>query len=163
MSCPCEPIEIVITSLGPQDDDLRVTIGRTVVYNPKANVSWYVGEQTVRGVSINPDWATSGFRVARINIERDVHSKIHCRIMPGTTVKVDTVDAWGNGWQTSQWRAEVFWSGGRRWSTTGGAVSAGTSVASNAGIPNYYLGGPYFETYIPNGEFVIPCAPKRQT
>lgn len=160
--CCCEPMEILITSQDFQDDDIRVRVNNTTVFDPRCNVGWYRGEITEIGnPAFNSGYATGGFRVARIDVARDVHAVHHCRVRPGAVISVDTFDGWSGTWQTAPWVAELRWRCGAVWMTEGGALATGDSILmQDTSDPNYYALGPYFDHYIPNGSFVVPCPPR---
>lgn len=133
--CDCEPVEVLITSLGPQDDDLRVRVNNTVAFDGRMNVGWYSGEGGVYGAAgFNPLWATSGFRVVRLT--REVMHALGCRVLPGAVISVDVFDGWAGSWLTSPWRAEIFWNTGEISTFTGGS---GTTGASVLGMPTMVL------------------------
>lgn len=122
----CEPLEVVITSLGPQDDDLRVRVNSTTVFDPRCNIGWYKGEVADLGnPGFNSGWATGGFRVARIT--REMMARVGCKIGVGSRISVDVFDGWGPGWRTSRWRADVRWEGGRVSTLYGGQDATGLS------------------------------------
>ena len=125
--CECEPVEVLVTSLGPQVDDLRVRVNNTVVFDARCNSGWYSGEVDDRG---NPAFnllaQTQGFRIARIT-RAMVHAQ-GCRILPNSVISVDVFNGWGGGWVTSPWCADVTWSNGFVRSFQGGWSSSGPSI-----------------------------------
>ena len=125
--CECEPLEVLITSLGPQDDDLRVRVNNTVAFDGQCASGSYSGEVSDPGnASFNPLWQTSGFRVVRMT--REVMHALGCRIIPGAVISVDVFDLGGGVWQTSPWRAEVKWSNGEVSTCTGGGSASGEAA-----------------------------------
>ena len=122
-----EPMETLITSLGTQDDDLRVSVDGVPVFDGRCNVAWYYGETSDPGnASFNPLFATEGFRVVRIT--RAMTHALGFRILPGAVISVDVFDGWGGTWQTSPWRADITWASGLTTSIEGGWDSEGDSI-----------------------------------
>jgi hypothetical protein len=144
------PVELLIESLGPQDDDLRIKIDGVTVSDTRLNVAWYQGE-TIRGAfNQHGGWATSGFRTIRIRNE-----DIAFAMDVGSLVTVDVFDGWGDGWRTSPWTATVRWPDERTTSASGGSIRSGTSPVPSTGAGNYFTTGPHFEHYIENGGFTV--------
>ncbi len=157
-ACCCGRVEeILITSLDPQDDDLRVRVGGITVWDRRYNVSWYFGENGEYGnTAYNPAWATSGFAAARIT--RAMAAAAGAALVSGAEVQVDVLDGWGGGWRTSPWEAVITYSSGPPAAASGGAASSGSSApdANPAAPPDPYTYGPHFLAYHSNGSFVIP-------
>ena len=56
------PEKIIVQSLGPQDDDMRLQIGGVDIFNPKQCILWYKGALDV-GPDFNPNFRNLGFRL----------------------------------------------------------------------------------------------------
>lgn len=145
-----EPLEIHIYSLGPQDDDLRVSVDGIPVFDGRCNVSWYYGETSERGnANFNLHWETDGFRIVRLT--RRMTHVMGCRVLPGTLISVDVFDGWGGTWRTSPWIAHIYWANGAITEISGGWVSSGESVGTppvtTDYFPGYLDGNTFFSRY----------------
>ena len=56
------PEKIIVTALGPFDDDMRLRIGEVDIFNPQRAADWYRGSVDLPPGG-NPNWRTSGFRI----------------------------------------------------------------------------------------------------
>lgn len=150
------PEKIIVRSLGPQDDDLRLRINEVDIFNPKRNVSWYRGSVDLPPQG-NRDWRTSGFRIGVVTKAEAI--KAGAKWTLGATVNVDTFDGWGNGYQTSPWVATVILNGGKTRRYKGGVSFSGSTKLKNRYTPpppaRYFQTGPHFENYYPNGSFIL--------
>lgn len=139
--------EILISSLGPQDDDLMVKIDGVVVADPRYNVGRYNGE--VNNVA-NPGFATSGFRVIRLP---NPIGQI------GSLVEVFVFDGYASLWRSSRWTARVTFSDGKIFLTSGGQTRSPQSSVWGLPSPipgNYYTTqGGWYVQYYENGSFTI--------
>jgi len=100
-ACACRAVrEMLITSLGPNDDDLRVDVADRVVSDTRLNVSSYTGE-SIGAPGSNPNWPTSGFRVVRLAAPG----------YEGQIVQIFTTDVGGNC-QQSPISVRVEWEDG---------------------------------------------------
>jgi len=99
------PEKIIVKSLGPQDDDMRLRIGGVDIFNPQRNVSWYIGSDDVspRG---NRNWQHVGFRKAIVTRSEAIAAGAKWEL--GATVSVDTFDGWGRNYRTAPWIATVI-------------------------------------------------------
>jgi len=148
------PEKIIVTALGPFDDDMRLRIGEVDIFNPQRNVSWYRGFQDLPPQG-NPNWQTSGFRIGIVTRSEAIAAGADWTL--GATVSVDTFDGWGDNYRTSPWTATVILNGGSTSRYSGGSSSTGSSEYQRPrpSPPNYYQTGPHFISYIPNGSFKL--------
>ena len=150
------PEKIIVKSLGPQDDDMRLRIGEVDIFNPKRNVSWYRGSVDLPPQG-NPSWQTFGFRVGIVTRSEAIAAGANWTL--GSTVNVDTFDGWGNGYRTSPWIATVILNGGKTTRHKGGVNFSGSSQIKNQYTPpppqGYFQTGPHFANYYSNGSFTL--------
>jgi hypothetical protein len=119
--------EILIRSMGVQDDDLRVRVRGVTVFDTRYNVGWYRGE-TFLTSAIPPFPAieqSDHWRVARVTSAMLAAAG---GATAGDLVEVDVFDGWGDSWRTAPWVATVKWTDGRVTTHTGGVASTGASV-----------------------------------
>lgn len=166
---PADPpyvAELLIESLGPQDDDLRVTVGGVVVSDTRWNAGWYNtdGENrreypTGTFPPVIPPWPTiTSASWRKIRVTAAQADALGLRMVSGMEVEVDVLDGWASNWQTSPWRATVTWSDGLMEAHDGGLASAGTSsvaLPQNYATSGYFSTGPHLLDYHPNGIFVL--------
>jgi hypothetical protein len=150
------PEKIIVSALGPFDDDMRLSIGGVDIFNPQRNVSWYNGSVDLPPQG-NRGWRTAGFRVGVVTRSQAIAAGADWDL--GATVNVDTFDGWGNGYMTSPWTATVVLSGGRPSIHSGGVSFSGQSSTANRYTPpppaGYFQTGPHFADYYPNGSFTL--------
>jgi hypothetical protein len=102
--CLCDPVRtLYITSLGPQDDDLRVDVFKNgswvTISDTLQNVSAYNGTVVGGFLNFNPSWPTSGFRALELQLPG----------VKGDPVRVWTADL-GGFCTTSQYTVKiVYW------------------------------------------------------
>ena len=148
--------KIIVSALGPFDDDMRLSIGGVDIFNPQRNVSWYRGSVDLPPQG-NRDWQTTGFRVGIVTRSQAIDAGADWAL--GATVNVDTFDGWGNGYMTSPWIATVVLNGGETSRHFGGVSFSGESSIFNQYTPpppkGYFQTGPHFENYYPNGSFTL--------
>jgi hypothetical protein len=116
------------------DDDIRVRVDGRTVYDPRRNVGWYPS------ANVTLDQNTAG-------------------IVDGSLVEIDTFDGWSSGWQSKPWTATVTWSDGHQRVFGGGSLLSGPSPIIQPRSPAYFLFGPHFLFYIPNGSFIANRLP----
>lgn len=143
---PADPpyvAELLIESLGPQDDDLRVTVGGVVVSDTRWNAGWYSADgehprENPPGTfpPVIPPWPGT-FAPRKIRVTAAQAEALGLRMVSGMEVEVDVFDGWAVGWQTAPWRATVTWSDGLVEMHTGGWASSGSSAAPAA--PSTYF------------------------
>jgi len=128
-------IQIQIFFTGPVDDDVRVTVGGVVAYDPERNIGMYNPTQTA---AYPPIILTAGKN--------------------GDVVLVDCFDGWPAGYVTSGWTAYVY-SGGKLVQTVAHLVAAFhgvSSISQPSPVPtNYFNGLPPIKDYYPMGSFTI--------
>jgi len=148
------PEKIIVTSLGVQDDDIRLQIGGVDIFNPQRNVSWYIGSNDVKPRS-NRNWRHRGFRKAIVTRSEAFTAGAKWEL--GATISVDTFDGWGGNYKTSPWVATVILNGGKVTFHKGGVTFSGSSKSpSPRPFPsNYFSTGPHFADYYPNGSFTM--------
>jgi len=150
------PEKIIVTALGPFDDDMRLRIGEVDIFNPQRGADRYRGSVDLPPGG-NPDWRTSGFRIGIVTRSEAIAAGADWAI--GATVNVDIFDGWAVEYRTSPWTATVIWNGGRTTRHSGGSSSTGSSEGPppppQPYTPNYYRTGPHFISYIPNGSFTL--------
>jgi hypothetical protein len=148
------PEKIIVSALGPFDDDMRLRIGQVDIFNPQRNVSWYRGSVDLPPQG-NRDWRTTGFRVGVVTRSEAIAAGADWDL--GATVNVDTFDGWGNGYMTSPWTATVILSGGETSKHSGGFSFSGKSDRQFTPPPpaGYFQTGPHFADYYPNGFFKL--------
>ena len=148
------PEKIIVKSLGPQDDDMRLRIGGVDIFNPQRNVSWYIGSDDVspRG---NRNWQHVGFRKAIVTRSEAIAAGAKWEL--GAKISVDTFDGWGRNYRTAPWIATVISNGGETTRHTGGVTFTGDSKSpSPRPFPsNYFSTGPHFANYYSNGSFTL--------
>lgn len=136
---PAEPpyvTELFIQSLGVQDDDLRVTVGGTVVSDTRWNQGWYNADgehprEYPAGVfpPTIPPWPTiTAASWRKIRVTDAQAAALGLRMVAGMEVEVDVFDGWASDWRTSPWRATVTWSDGLVETCDGGWASSGSSA-----------------------------------
>jgi len=119
--------EILIRSMGVQEDDLRVRVRGVTVFDTRYNVGWYRGE-TFLTAAIPPIPAydqADHWRVARVT---EAMLAVAGEAAAGDLVEVDVFDGWGGAWRTAPWVATVTWTDGRVTTCTGGVTSTGESA-----------------------------------
>jgi len=148
------PEKVIVASLGPQDDDMRLQIGGVDIFNPQRNVSWYIGADDVspRG---NRNWPNVGFRKAIVTRGEAIAAGAKWEL--GATVSIDTFDGWGRNYRTAPWIATVILNSGKTTRHEGGVTFTGDSKSSSPSpFPsNYFSTGPHFADYYPNGSFTL--------
>lgn len=105
-ACAAPITELLIESLGPQDDDLRADVlrqGRAAwetLSDTRLNVSAYFGETESpdRAIGFNNAWPTAGFRVLRIGSA--------ARLRTGDLIRLWVADL-GGGCQCSPCRVTI--------------------------------------------------------
>tara|TARA_R110000782_G_scaffold26731_1_gene68269 strand:+ start:14 stop:616 length:603 start_codon:yes stop_codon:yes gene_type:complete len=150
------PEKIIVKSLGPQDDDMRLQISGVDIFNPQRNVSWYRDSVDLPPQG-NRDWQTTGFRVGIVTRSQAIAAGADWAL--GATVNVDTFDGWANGYRTSPWIATVILNGGNTTRHSGGVNFSGSSKIKNQFTPpppaGYFQTGPHFANYYSNGSFTL--------
>lgn len=129
------PIRIELQALGTMDDDIRLSIGGVDIFNPKAILTSY-----------------DGFRSASVT-RAEALSK-GAKWEYDAIVKVDVFDGWGNRYRTAPWIVSLFFADNTVTKKKGGKLGVGVSSGQRP-VPagDYYLTGPHFEDYYPNGQF----------
>ncbi len=147
------PEKIIVQSLGPQDDDMRLQIGGVDIFNPKQCVLWYNGDLNV-GPDYNPNFRNTGFRLCIVTRAEAIKAGANWEL--GATVDVDTFDGWGGSYRTASWFATVILNGGATSRHQGGVTFTGDSIEPRPQpTGDYYRTGPHFESYYPNGSFTL--------
>lgn len=140
---------VVITSLGPQDDDLRITNGNVVLSNTQLNLAWYNEETQIwfppSTGTLNNNSTTTGFRKIILT----------SGLAYGDTLFVDVADCWATSWRSSTWQAVITWGDGTTTTKNGGVNASGTSATPSTGASDYYTTGPHFAEYHANGSFTL--------
>lgn len=147
---------MLIESLGPQDDDLRVDVGGRVISDTRRNVSSYVGEALI-DYGGNPSWSTSGFRVLRLSNPGQ----------RGEQVQVYVTDV-GGGVVLSPYRVTLTYADGSQrilfagrslsfnppsWPAGTLSLIPGQELLSNTSRPSAPPGSP--PIWVPNGAFTL--------
>lgn len=149
-----KPVSLVWQALAHVDDDVRLSIDGVPIANKRENVGWYNGATTVFPPGpTNSLFTVTGFR--RIDIDAAAATALGGLWRYGATIQVDTYDGWGPNWRGAPWQATITFSDGSTAVKTGGSLAGGASVAPNSGFPIYFLTGPHFDTYYPNGSFAL--------
>jgi hypothetical protein len=136
------PEKFIIKMLGPTDDDIRLRIGNTVLFDPK------------RGAD-KPFQRDKVFRSATITRSEAIAAGADWKL--GATVNVDTFDAFPNYYASAPWFVTIILNGGSTSRKTGGSTVNGKSL-TQISLPapaGYYSGGPKLNDYHPNGSFTL--------
>lgn len=136
------PEKIIIKMLGVTDDDIRIRIGDTVLFDPR------------RGAN-KPFPRDQVFRSAIITRSEAIAAGADWRL--GATVNVDTFDAFPNYYASAPWAVTIILNGGSTSRKTGGStVNGKSSIQISQPAPaGYYSGGPKLNDYYPNGSFTL--------
>jgi hypothetical protein len=106
---------ILISSLGLQDDDLRVSVNGVVFSDTRLNVSWYSGETQLfspsGGGPTNPAFQSTGFRAVRLTKLQAI-ALLGRNFDAGDQIEVELFDGWGAHYTGSPWVAEARLSDG---------------------------------------------------
>ena len=132
-------IRIQIVFAAAVDDDVCLTVGGVVVYNPRRNLGWY--ETAVGGVW--PPHPTIDLTVGK----------------NGDYVQIDCADGWGPNYSTSAWTAYVYLNGVLTQTVTGGITTSstpdGAPTPSGGWSSAYYAAPPTLNNYFSMGGFTI--------
>lgn len=143
---------IVVQSLGPQDDDLRVRINGIVVSDTRWNVGWYKADSFLTK-SVPPFPPLNNADHWR-KITVDNFSALPRPPRSGDLIEVDLFDGWAGAWAMSPVQIGVTFTDGTQQIATVGTATSGTSTGSNPAT-NTFSSGPHFSSYYPIGALSI--------
>jgi hypothetical protein len=155
------PVWFEITMDGPVDDDIRVLLDGVPIFNPRRNLGWYQSP-------IRFEW-WDGAQVIPPDSPKPAPP-----MKPGSVVSIEAFDGWATSASTSSWTAMTRYAdgsvklhrGGQKGTYRSQVVSPRINWPSDylkpPGYPGYTpaagngaLYGPWFDWYVPLGEFVL--------